>query len=84
MGDHIKAQHAKGIITDETLRKWMEGQIYVAGLKLLIGIAVTALFKGQFLLWILFFILYVVKVKEIKKQAWAKEMEQCKYYYEED
>ena len=49
--------------------KLEEAKIIIARRSLAIGIAVTFLFKGQWILWIIFICMYCLYVNKAKKEA---------------
>lgn len=56
-------------ITNVFVRQYLEAKITAARWALALGIVMTALFKGQWVMWILFIVLYNLYVKQAKKDA---------------
>lgn len=71
---NIREKLARGEIIDETLRKWLEGEITAARVALAIGIILTALIKGQVVIWLILYLAYRCRVKKVKQEAWEKTM----------
>lgn len=81
MEKSVNKAYAQGNIISEKTRNWMEGEINAARLMLGIGMAATALFKGQWIIWIVMSVIYVQKVKDIKNKARNKDMKDYNYIY---
>lgn len=64
---------ARGEILNPFIEQHLEGKIQVARWTLALGIVITALFKGQWVLWILFIILYNVYVSQARQDALEKD-----------
>lgn len=82
--DYIKQQEARwarGELSGPFSQQYLDGQISAARWVLAIGIIMTALFKGQWALWILFIIIYKVYVKNIKEEA--LEADKKRWYNEQ-
>lgn len=68
----IREKLARGEIIDEPLRKWLEGEITAARVALAIGMALTALIKGQIIIWLILYLAYRCRIKKVKQEAWEK------------
>ena len=60
---------ANGEIINEFIRRHMEAKITAARWMLALGMAMTFLFKGQWIAWIVFIIWYFAYVNNVKKKA---------------
>lgn len=65
----VEEQEAKGEIINPFIKQHLEAKIITARWSLAIGIAVTFLFKGQWILWIVFVCMYCLYVNKAKKEA---------------
>lgn len=72
--NRIRAQLMHGEIIDETLQKWLDAEISVARIELIIGMVLTALIKGQIFIWIIMYIAYCGRVNSLRKKAWDRNM----------
>ena len=71
---NIREKLARGEIVDEALRKWLESEITTARTALAIGIMLTALIKGQVIIWLILYLAYRGRVSKVKQEAWEKTM----------
>ena len=69
---------AKGELEDVFLRQHLEAQITAERWKLLIGIALTFLFRYQWVFWILLIIVYFCRVNYLKSEAQKIDQERWK------
>ena len=60
---------AKGEIRDVFIKQHLEAKIITARWALALGMAATFLFKGQWLIWIAFIIIYFLYINGIKADA---------------
>lgn len=60
---------ARGEINDVFIRQHMEAKITTARWALGLGMAMTFLFKGQWIIWIVFIIFYLAYVNKVKIEA---------------
>lgn len=65
----------QGEIYNEFTRKWLESEISAARTVLIIGMALTALIKGQIFIWVIMYIAYRGRVKAVQKKAIESEWE---------
>ena len=65
----------QGEIYNEFTRKWLESEISAARTALIIGMALTALIKGQIFIWVIMYIAYRGRVKAVQKKAIESEWE---------
>ena len=64
-----EARIAKGEIVDLFIKQWLESSITAERWKLLIGILLTALIKGQWVFWIILILIYNYKVNKLQIDA---------------
>ena len=62
-------RRARGEITNPFVKNWMEGEIAAARIALVVGICLTALFKGQIVMWAIMYFAYRGRVNRIKQEA---------------
>ena len=65
----LEQKWANGEIQDEFIKRHMKGQITAARWALALGMAVTFLLKGQWLIWIVMIFVYVIYVNNVKTKA---------------
>ena len=65
----IAEARARGEITSPFIREHLKAKITAARWALALSMAMTLLFKGQWMLWIVFIITYICSVKRFKKDA---------------
>lgn len=65
----IEKKWANGEINDVFIKQHMEAKITAARWALGLGMAMTFLFKGQWLIWIVFIIFYIAYVNKVKMEA---------------
>lgn len=70
----IRARLMRGEIIDEALRKWLDGEISVARIELIVGMVLTALIKGQVFIWAIMYIAYRGRIKCLQKKAWDRNI----------
>lgn len=68
----------RGEVINPFIKQNLEGKISVARWVLALAMGMTLLFKGFWVLWILFIILYNWEVKRLKKDALEKDMKRGK------
>lgn len=64
-----KEAKSNGEITNVFIKQHLEAKIIAARWMLGLGMAMTLLFKGQWFLWIIFIIIYLLYVRKIKAEA---------------
>lgn len=73
IGSALRKYEAEARARDEVIspliKQHLDAQIVVERWKLGLSMAMTFLFKGQWMLWIIFIILYNLKVERLKKEA---------------
>ena len=62
-------QRLQGKIFNPFVKKWMESQIATARTGLIVTMILTALFKGQVVIWLILFIGYRCRIKKVKHDA---------------
>lgn len=62
-------QWAQGKVIDERINRWLQGEISTARTALIVGIILTALIKGQVVIWAIMYIAYRGRVKKAIKDA---------------
>jgi hypothetical protein len=67
--EQAKIKLARGELTNPFIEKWLEGEIVAARTMLFVGMALTALFKGQIVIWVIMYIAYKARVKRAKEEA---------------
>ena len=66
---YVQEQVAQNKIINPFIRQHLEARITAARWALALGVAVTFLFKGQWILWILFVVFYKLYVKKATEEA---------------
>lgn len=79
----IRTKQARGEIVDPFVRNWMNGQITEARWILFIGIILTALIKGQIVLWAIMYFAYRGRVKKVKEDALKTDREHYDFAYKD-
>lgn len=69
---------ARGEIINPFIKQRLEAKITVARWALILAMGMTLLFKGFWVLWILFILLYNWEVKRLKKEALETDMKRGK------
>ena len=69
----IKGQQAQGKIVNPFIEKWLEGEIWAARNVLIIGMILTALIKGQIVIWAIMYIAYKGRVKKVRREAFEAD-----------
>ena len=62
-------QRAQGKIMNPFIEKWLEGEINTARTALVIGMLLTALIKGQVVIWVIMYLAYKGRVKRVMEEA---------------
>ena len=65
----IRARQDKGEIINPFVREWLEGEITAARIAFAVGMILTALIKGQIVLWAIMYIAYRSRVKKATEDA---------------
>ena len=74
LGQWVDEQHAQGKIVDPFIEKWLEGEIAAARNVLIIGMILTALIKGQVIIWAIMYLAYRGRVKQARKKAFEADI----------
>ena len=72
----------QGNIVDPFIKEYLKGQIAAERLKLLIGMALTILFKHQWVLWIILIVMHIYKTDKLRTEAQKIDIERLKKQYE--
>ena len=73
----IKQPYDKGqYINNYFAKQYLESKILAAKWMLGLGMAITLLFKWQWILWIIFIIAYNIYVKTLRKQMLERDMKE--------
>ena len=73
---------SRGEIVDTFIQEHLKGQIAIERLKLFLGIVLTVLIKYQWVLWIVFIIMYILKEDKLRMEAQKTDMERFEKRYE--
>lgn len=73
LDEWVKEQQAQGKIINPCVRNWLEGEITAARVVLAIGMILTALIKGQVVIWAIMYIAYRGRVKAARKKAYEAD-----------
>ena len=65
----MNTRQAQCEIISPFVRNWLEGEIAAARIALIVGMILTALIKGQIVLWAIMYIAYRGRVKKAKQDA---------------
>ncbi len=74
----VTSQQFQGKIVDPFIEKWLEGEIAAARNVLIIGMILTALIKGQIVIWAIMYLAYRGRVKQARKKAFEADMNRRK------
>lgn len=80
MAKKTRERLSRGEIIDPFLENWMNTEISAARKVLLIGMALTALIRGQVVIWLIMYIAYRGRVKKVKEEAWNENLKQYGRY----
>lgn len=69
LDEWVRAQQAQGKIVDPFIGNWLDAEIKMARTGLIISMLLTALIKGQVVIWLILFIAYKCRVNKAKKDA---------------
>lgn len=67
-------QRTQGKIFDPFVKNWLDAEIVAARVALVIGMILTALIKGQIVIWIILYIAYRGRIKKVKQDAMEADM----------
>lgn len=70
----IRTRLMNGEIIDPSLRRWLDAEISSARTVLIVGMVFTSLIQGQILIWIIMYIAYRCRVKQVKHKAWERNI----------
>ena len=73
LNEWIKEQQVQGKIINPSIRNWLDGEITAARIALAIGMILTALIKGQIVIWAIMYIAYRGRIKKVKKEAFEAD-----------
>lgn len=73
LDEWVKEQRAQGKIMNPLVEKWLEGEITAARVALAIGMILTALIKGQIVIWVIMYIAYRGRVNAARKKAYEAD-----------
>ena len=69
LDEWVKERRAQGEIINPFVKQWLEGEVTAARVALAVGMILTALIKGQIVIWTIMYIAYRGRVKMVKQQA---------------
>ena len=75
---YVRAKTANGEIVDAFIKKNLDAKISAARWALALAMGMTLLLKGFWVLWIIFIIIYNIKVKQWKKESVEYDMQRRK------
>ena len=70
----VEEKHARGEIVDIFIQQHLDAKIVVARWVLVLAMAATALFKGQWALWIIFIVIYNIYVTKEREKAFKEDV----------
>lgn len=73
LDEWVKEQQSQGKIINPFVEKWLEGEITAARVALAVGMILTALIKGQIVIWAIMYIAYRGRVKKVKEEAFKAD-----------
>ena len=62
-------QRLQGKIFDSSVRNWLDGEITAARIGLITTMVLTALIKGQIVIWVILYFAYRLRVKKATQEA---------------
>lgn len=65
----MEQQRAQGKIFNHNIKNWLDGEITTARVALVIGMILTALIKGQVVIWAIMYLAYRLRIKKVKQGA---------------
>lgn len=74
LNQSIAEKHARGEIVDVFIKQYLDGKITIARWILALAMATTFLFKGQWIYWIIFIIIYNVYVTSERHKAFQEDV----------
>lgn len=74
LAQEMDERRARGEIINPCIKNWLEAEITAARTALIIGIILTALIKGQIVLWVIMYIAYRGRVNKAKEEAREADM----------
>lgn len=74
----VQTQQAQGKIINPFIKKWLEGEITAARVALVIGMILTALIKGQVVIWAIMYIAYRGRIKRVTQEAYEADRKRWK------
>lgn len=69
----VKTRQAQGVIVNTSIRNWLENEIIAARVALAVGMILTALIKGQIVIWGIMYIAYRGRVNKVKQEAYEAD-----------
>ena len=69
----VEEKHARGEIVDVFIQKHLDCKITIARWTLALAMAATFLFKGQWIYWIIFIVIYKIYVTVERKKAFEED-----------
>lgn len=73
-----KEKHARGEIIDVFIKQYLDGKIVIARWILALAMTGTILFKGQWVLWIIFIIIYKTYITTERQKALEEDIRRHK------
>ena len=73
LDEWVKMRQAQGVIIDTSIRNWLDGEIISARVALVVGMIITALIKGQIVIWVIMYLAYRFRVKKSTEKAYEAD-----------
>lgn len=73
LDEWVKSRQAQGVIINTSIRNWLESEIIAARVALAVGMILTALIKGQIVIWAIMYFAYRGRVNKVTKEAYEAD-----------
>ena len=74
LNTYVEESHARGEIVNTFIKQYLDGKITIARWTLVLAMAATFLFKGQWIYWIVFIIVYKIYVTSERRKAFQEDV----------